>query len=111
MQGSLLLFFSRSRLAPYVLGGYGTYQRSVESLDAEGAVVESTSVRENGAHLGLGAELFASRHVALFLDYRYRFVRFGEREDEAEPLKILFTDALKLSHRGTMWTGGVVFYF
>lgn len=111
IQGSLLLFLSRSRLAPYLLGGYGMYQRTLETLDATGGVVSSLTDKKTGAHVGLGAELFVSRHAALFADYRYRFVRFGDPGDGEESVDIPFTDAIKLSHQGTMWTSGIAFYF
>jgi hypothetical protein len=111
IQGSLLLFLARSTFAPYLLGGYGLYQRNVDTLDSLGKVVSTVSDRETGAHMGFGAELFISRHAAIFADYRYRFVRFGEPEEGADPIDIPFVDQVKLSHRGTMWTSGVAFYF
>lgn len=111
LQGSLLLFLVRSTFAPYVLGGYGLYQRNVDFLDEAGTVVSSISDRQTGAHLGFGAELFVSRHAALFADFRYRFVRFGEPEAGAKEINIPLVDQVKLSHRGTMWTSGVAFYF
>jgi hypothetical protein len=111
LQGSLLLFFARSSFSPYVLAGYGLYNRQVEALDSTGKVVSSFSQRKSGAHMGFGAELFISRHAAVFADYRYRFVRFGEPEADAEPIDIPLVDQVKLSHKGTMWTSGVAFYF
>jgi hypothetical protein len=111
IQGSVLLFLARTAFSPYVLGGYGLYQRKVEVLDSIGNVVSSISDKETGAHMGIGAELFVSRHAALFADYRYRFVRFGEAEEGSKPIDIPFVDQAKLSHRGTMWTSGVAFYF
>jgi hypothetical protein len=111
IQGSILLFLARTTFAPYVLGGYGLYDRKVEVLDAVGNVVSEVSNKETGAHMGFGAELFISRHAALFADYRYRFVRFGEPEEGGDPIDIPFIDQAKLSHRGTMWTSGVAFYF
>jgi hypothetical protein len=111
LQGSLLLFLVRSTFAPYVLGGYGLYDRHVDWLDASGAVVRTIADRQTGAHLGFGAELFVSRHAALFADYRYRFVRFGEPEAGAKEINLPLVDQVKLSHRGTMWTSGVAFYF
>lgn len=111
LQGSLLFFLARSTFAPYVLGGYGLYQRTLETLDATGTVVSAVTDKKTGAHMGFGAELFVSRHAALFADYRYRFVRFGDPADGEQSIDIPFTDAVKLSHQGTMWTSGVAFYF
>ena len=117
LQGSLLLFPVRSRLAPYLLAGYGLYSQTTETLDATGNVVDSLAERRTGGHFGFGAELFVSRHAAFFVDYRYRFVKFGSPEDGAEAIKIPGSglipgaDNLKLSHQGTMWTRGMAFYF
>jgi hypothetical protein len=61
--------------------------------------------------VGLGAEVFLVRRVAVFVDYRWRFVRFGDPADGDEPLDVPGLDRLKLSHRGSMWTGGLAFYF
>lgn len=111
IQGSVLLFLAKSAFSPYVLGGYGLYHRQLDALDSTGQVVSSVSDRTSGAHLGFGAELFVGRHAALFADFRYRFVRFGEPEDGASPIDIPFVDRVKLSHKGTMWTSGMAFYF
>ena len=111
LQGSLLLFPVRSTFAPYVLAGFGLYSQTTDTLGPTGLVVSSTSTRETGAHAGFGAELFIGRHAALFADYRFRFVRFGTPEDGADPIDLPGLDALKLSHRGSMWTSGMAFYF
>lgn len=115
IQGSLLLFPVRSTFAPYLLGGYGLYTQTMDVLDATGAVSASTSARKTGAHIGFGAELFISRHAAFFLDYRYRFVKFGVPDEGADTINIpgsgLIPGDRKLSHEGTMWTSGVAFYF
>lgn len=111
IQGSLLLFLSRSTLSPYVLGGYGIYRRDIDILDSAGTTVSSVADKTTGAHMGFGAELFVTRHAALFADYRYRFVRFGDPEDGSKEINLPFVDQVKLSHRGTMWTSGMAFYF
>jgi hypothetical protein len=117
IQASMLLFLARSAFAPYVLGGYGIYSQTTETLDATGVVADSVSERKTGAHLGFGAELFVSRHAAFFADYRLRFVTFGTPDAGAEPVNIPGSsfvpglDNVKLSHRGTMWTSGIAFYF
>lgn len=110
LQGSILLFPVRSTFAPYVLAGYGVYQRTVEVLDVTGAPAARLSDRETGAHVGFGAELFVGRHAAFVLDYRYRFVRLGSPEGDETPVGLPGLDG-RLSHRGAMWTSGVAFYF
>jgi Outer membrane protein beta-barrel domain len=117
VQGSLLLFLARSAFAPYVLGGYGLYPQTTETLNATGLVTDSVTERKTGGHLGFGAELFLGRHAALFADYRFRFVKLGAPDEGADPLNIpggSFVpglDKVQLSHRGTMWTSGIAFYF
>lgn len=117
LQGSLLIFPVRSTFAPYLLAGYGIYTRTTEALDALGKVTASEVERKTGMHMGFGAELFMGRHAAVYLDYRYRFVKFGDPEEGANPINVPGTglipgaDTLKLSHKGTMWTSGVAFYF
>lgn len=117
IQGSLLLFPVRAAFAPYLLAGYGLYSQTVETLDTTGTVVDSVSERKTGGHLGFGAEIFLGRHAALFVDYRYRFVKFGSPDDGAKAIDIPGSglipgaDNVKLSHRGTMWTSGMAFYF
>ncbi len=110
LQGSLLIFPVRSTFSPYLLAGFGLYSRTTDTLDATGLVQSSVSSRETGAHAGFGAELFLTRHAALFADYRIRFVRFGEPKDGEDAIDIPLSD-VKLSHRGSMWTSGVAFYF
>lgn len=112
LQGSMLLFPVRSTFAPYVLAGYGLYNRTVETLDESGLSIptQSISERRTGAHMGFGAELFLGRRAAFVLDYRYRFVRFGAAEPGEEPVNLpVLRD--RLSHRGSMWTSGLAFYF
>src|SRR5262245_50568073 len=111
LQGSLLLFPARGVLAPYLLGGQGIYSELVDRLDATGKVLETATTRKTGWHLGAGAELFVNKHAALFADYRFRFVKFGDAATEGEPIKIPGLDSLRLSHQGSMWTSGMAFYF
>jgi hypothetical protein len=115
LQGSLLLFPVRSTFAPYLLIGYGLYQQTRDVLDTStGLAVISTQERKTGAHVGFGAELFLMRHAAFYMDYRYRFVRFGTPEPDAEPIPgasvIPYVNKLHLSHQGSMVTSGVAFY-
>jgi opacity protein-like surface antigen len=110
IQGSLLLFPARAVFSPYVLAGYGLYNRTVETLDATGATVASASERRTGAHVGFGAELLLGRHAAFVVDYRYRFVKFGAAEEDASPVNLPGLGS-RLSHKGTMWTTGVAIYF
>jgi opacity protein-like surface antigen len=110
LQGSLLLFPARSTFSPYVLAGYGLYSRTTETLDLTGVPTATVSERKTGAHVGFGAELFLGRHAAFLLDYRYRFVRFGRPEEDETPINLPGLGS-RLSHRGSMWTSGVAFYF
>ena len=111
IQGSLLLFLSRGRFAPYALGGFGIYNRMYDQLDAKGNVILTARERKTGLHLGFGAEIRLSRHAALFGDYRLRFVKFGTPDAGSEPVTVPGFDKLKLSHQGSMWTSGMAFYF
>lgn len=110
VQGSLLLFPVRSTLSPYLLAGYGLYSRTTDTLDLAGAPTATVSERKAGTHVGFGAELFLGRRAAFVLDYRYRFVRFGEPENGETPVELPGLGG-RLSHRGSMWTSGLAFYF
>lgn len=114
LQASVLLFPVRSTVSPYILGGYGVYNRTIEVLDDNALLlpVITESERRSGLHIGFGMELGFGRHAAFVLDYRYRFVRFGEADIESgeSPVNLpLIKD--RLSHQGSMWTSGVAFYF
>ena len=113
LQGSLLIFPVRSTFAPYLLGGVGLYSRTADELDEAGTVLSSETTRETGAHFGFGAELFFGPHAAFFADYRFRFVRFGSPDESGgeEEIDVPLIDSLNVSHRGSMWTTGMVFYF
>lgn len=111
IQGSLLFFPIRRVISPYVLGGLGLYTRRFDTLGVAGSVQETVTERQTGMHLGVGGELFIVPQAALFLDYRWRFVRFGEPGPDEEPIDIPVIDNVKLSHRGSMWSGGLAFYF
>lgn len=111
-QGSLLLFIVDSTLSPYVLGGIGIYTQLHDTLDSDGLVESTVSERETGWHFGFGAELKFARHVSGYADYRYRFVRFGDPDDEGnETIGLPGLKNLGLTHRGSMWTAGLAFYF
>jgi Outer membrane protein beta-barrel domain len=114
LQGSVVLFLARARIAPYVLGGYGIYSRTIETFldDQPGSPVSSASERRTGAHFGLGAELLLGRHAAFLVDYRYRFVRFGVADEGAGEGQVNLPGlGDRLAHQGAMWTSGVAFYF
>lgn len=117
LQGSLLLFPVRSTFAPYVLAGIGLYSQNTDTLDLTGRMVETVHSRKTGTHIGFGAELFLGRRAALFADYRLRFVKFGTPDADADQIDIPGSsvvpglDKIKLSHRGSMWTSGMAFYF
>jgi opacity protein-like surface antigen len=110
-QASLLLFPVRGALSPYLLGGFGVYTRHADTLAATGAVIDTAKERKTGWHLGLGAEIFLVRRAAVFVDYRWRFVKFGQPDEGGEPIDVPGLDRLSLSHRGSMWNGGLAFYF
>jgi Outer membrane protein beta-barrel domain len=117
-QGSMLLFLARSAFSPYLLGGYGIYQQTTDTLESPtGLAVTSVVERKSGAHIGFGAEILILRHAAFFLDYRYRFVKFGTASADAEPINVPGSsfipglDKVHLSHQGTMLTSGLAFYF
>lgn len=111
LQASLLLFPVRSTLSPYVLAGVGLYTEHTDTLNPAGVVLDSTMTRRTGSHIGVGAEVLLARHAAFFLDYRFRFVTFGQSDPAGEPIDVPGLRSLKLSHRGTMWTSGLAFYF
>jgi len=117
LQGSLLLFVSRSAFAPYLVGGIGVYSQVHEALGATGLVTGTTTEKRVGWHLGIGAEIRVASHAALFADYRYRFVRWGDATSGEEPITVPGStivpalQSVKLAHEGSMWTSGLAFYF
>ena len=117
LQGSLLLFPVRSVFAPYLLGGVGLYRRKFDDVRLSTQPVTLSTEQKFGVHLGIGAEIFLGRHAAVFADYRFRFVKFGEPGEDDEPINIPGKsfipglDKFKVSHQGSMWTTGVAFYF
>jgi hypothetical protein len=111
-QGSLLLYIVNSTLSPYLLGGIGIYTELHDTLGPDGTVLSTVSDRETGWHFGFGAELKFARHVSGYADYRYRFVRFGDPDDEGnEAIGLPGLKNLGITHRGSMWTAGLAFYF
>jgi len=114
-QGSLLLYLTRSALAPYLLGGIGWQSETVNTIQ-NGEVVGSTTSRESRYHAGLGAEVGIGRHAAVHVDYRY--IHLGANDDAdsesgAIPIPGLrwIQDKMGLSHKATAWTTGVTVYF
>jgi opacity protein-like surface antigen len=111
-QASLLLYPVRSAFAPYLLGGFGIYKQAMESVDPGGDAVGSVETQNTGWHVGGGLELMFGRHVGIYGDYRFRFVNFGSPDSDSDPIDLPgLPSSLKLSHKGSMWTGGVAFYF
>jgi len=116
VQASWLLYPVRAALAPYLLFGVGWYTQRVDVL-TDGVPVESRTARRVGYHAGLGGELHLGRRVGLHGDYRYTFIGLGGEEAGREPgaVPIPGLDGLqrrlRLSHQGSMWTGGVTVYF
>jgi hypothetical protein len=123
IQASLLLFPVRGRIAPYLLGGVGWYSQRVEHLGAAQAVVDEQTTRKMGYHGGFGGEFRVHRHVGLYGDYRYTFIRFGDdalstgaigadpSREAVLPTWVPFAERLKMSHEGSMFTWGATFYF
>jgi len=131
LQGSLLIYPFRSVLSPYALGGLGIYTRTYELLGPAGVISQSAQERKTGMHLGFGGELRVAKHAVAYVDYRYRFVKFGNAASPAGTTTGSGTTSnsasssaintllggipglslLKFSHEGSMWTGGVAFVF
>ena len=111
IQVSMMVFPVRSTLAPYFMGGYGWYTHYRQALNPAGDVVDSISTTTTGWHAGLGAELFFGRHVAIFGDYRLRSLGFGDPELGEDRVDIPLLSGLKISHRGSVWTTGLMIYF
>jgi opacity protein-like surface antigen len=111
IQTSLLLYPVRAAVAPYLLGGFGIYRQKLESVDAGGDAVGGVQTQTTGWHLGGGLEIRFGRHIGVYGDYRFRFVDFGAPDPDSEPIDVPGLSSLKLSHKGSMWTGGVSFYF
>jgi hypothetical protein len=117
LQASVLLFPIRTAISPYLLGGFGVYNRRTDTLGSQGQVLSTLPERKTGIHLGGGAELFFGKHAAWFVDYRYRFVKFGAGDAASQPINIPGSSlvpglgSVKLSHQGSMWTSGMAFYF
>jgi hypothetical protein len=118
-------------LSPYALGGLGIYTRTYEVLGPAGVISQSAQERKTGMHLGFGGELRVARHAVAYVDYRYRFVKFGNGASSTGTTtgtgtantsvsgsamnallgSIPGLSLLKFSHEGSMWTGGVAFVF
>ena len=115
IQASLLYYPVRRRIAPYLLGGVGWYALNVKRFAAVGdeEPVTQDTTRRIGSHAGLGAELRLHRRFAIHGDYRYTFLHLGEDDEEiySTPSLIPFANALDISHEGSMFTWGAVFYF
>ena len=116
-QGSLILYPVRAAIAPYVLGGVGWYSQRMEALDGNDVISQQT-VRRMGYHGGFGGEIKLGSRASIFADYRYTFIRFGNEEDVTEgagafpmPGVGSLLENFRLSHEGSMWTGGVVINF
>jgi hypothetical protein len=131
VQGSVLVYPFHAALSPYALGGFGVYTRNYDLMGPGGVITETAQERRTGIHLGFGGELRLAKHAVAYMDYRYRFVKFHDDETPAAStgasgsvnnavsgfaIQALLNsvpglDALKFSHQGSMWTGGVAFVF
>jgi opacity protein-like surface antigen len=112
LQGTVLIYLVRTTISPYLLAGYGVYTEKTETFATTGGMATSTSTTHNtGWHAGFGGEILVGKRVGLFADYRYRFVQLGNSAGaNATPL-IPGVNLLKISHNGSMWTGGFIVYF
>lgn len=109
IQGSLLIFPVRAKVAPYLIGGVGWYSQHVEIV---GPVAASQTTRKMGYHGGFGGEFRAARHFGVYGDYRYTHIRFsGDDRTPVLPSFIPFSQRLKLVHQGSAFTWGATFYF
>jgi opacity protein-like surface antigen len=106
VQASLLLFLTKSKFAPYVLGGAGWYSQKLETLAGDETIASET-VRDFGWHAGFGAELGLGKHAGIHADYRYTFLDFGNDDNEDEGL----VGRLLPGYKGSMWTTGLTIYF
>ena len=116
-QGSLMLYPVRGALAPYALGGVGWYSQRMQLLSGT-EVLSQQTVRRMGYHGGFGGELKLGKRATIFADYRYTFIRFGDEETGAGgagafgmPGVGSLLENFRLSHDGSMWTGGIVINF
>lgn len=118
-QGSLLVYPVRAAISPYALGGIGWYSQRMEAM-LDGDVLSQQTVRRMGYHGGFGGEVKLGKRASLFADYRYTFIRFGDEEPAAAengagafpiPGVGSLMENFRLSHEGSMWTGGIVINF
>lgn len=120
VQGSLLVYPWRTTISPYVVGGVGWYSQTLEAL-VDGEVLSEQTDRRFGYHGGFGGEISLGRRATMFVDYRYRFIQFGEDADPVAgeqgaggfgiPGIGSLVDVFRMSHEGAMWTAGVVVNF
>jgi hypothetical protein len=115
IQGSFLLYPVRARLAPYLLAGLGWYTQHVTYFSAPtGTVVLDETTRKMGYHAGFGAEVRAHRHFGFYGDYRYTMINVGDDDEGGAsilPGWMPGAQRLAVSHEGSMFTWGAVFYF
>ena len=113
IQASVLFFPVKTSIAPYLLGGVGWYSRNVEfGTVADTTPVDEATTRRFGYHAGLGGNLRLTSHIAMFGDYRYTFLHFGDDDETASsPRLVPFAGQLGLSNEGSMFTWGAMFYF
>jgi hypothetical protein len=108
-QMSVLIYPTPKRaLAPYLVGGYGIYTDTTQTLGIAGNVTATSTARHQGFHMGFGGEFFVNKHTSLYMDYRFRFVHIGgpDATSQAVPLPVVH-----LAHTGSMFTSGMAFYF
>ena len=110
-QTSLLLFMSKSPIAPYLIGGIGWYSTNVKST-APGATDAAVSTRDFGYHFGIGGEFRFGKHVAAHIDYRWVHVNNNPSDNQINIPGIgTILDKLGIKTNSSMWTTGATFYF
>lgn len=110
-QTSLLLFMSKSAIAPYLIGGIGWYSQSIKST-APGATDAAVSTRDFGYHFGIGGEFRFGKHIAAHVDYRWTKVNNDSPNNEINIPGIgAILDKIGISTNSSMWTFGGTFYF
>jgi hypothetical protein len=99
-QGSMLIYLAPGAVAPYLLGGYGVYSRKADVMD--GPLVVSTVADRKTAGTSVSAD-HAGSPRGFFVDYRYRYVRFGRPTTNRKTSTSRSQRAQGLTS-GSMWT-------
>lgn len=93
LASALLYLLPNSTLSPYIIGGIGWYNTTVE---IKGADNETSS--DIGYHFGAGADIPIAETVVLNFDIRYNFLDVS-------------VESKDIDYKGWIGTGGLTFYF